>query len=205
MTTIETPPLLRHAWKAMLAWGALTLILGVVVLVWPGKSILVAAVLFGIYLIASGIAQVALAFALAVSGGDRVLLFISGALSIVLGVFAFRHFYEGWPIVLLAIWIGVGFIFQGVAESALAISNRELPERGWHIFFGVVSIVAGMIVIAWPFDSIGLLAIVAGVSLVVIGTAQIVWALRARKGINSVERGFGRLTGGTRHPAQPAT
>ena len=63
---------------------------------------------------------------------------------------------------------GLGFIFQGVAESALAISNRELPERGWHIFFGVVSIIAGMIVIAWPFDSIVLLAIVVGVSLVVI-------------------------------------
>ena len=203
MTTFETRDVIRNFWKSMLAWGVLTLILGVVVLVWPGKSILAAAVLFGIYLIASGIAQVVLAFTLALSGG--VLLFISGALSIVLGVFAFRHFYEGWPIVLLAIWIGVGFIFQGVAESALAISNRELPERGWHIFFGVVSILAGMIVIAWPFDSIVLLAIVAGVSLVVIGIAQIIWALRARKGIKSVERGFERLTGGARHPAEPAT
>ena len=203
MTTFETRDVVRNLWKSMLAWGVLTLILGVVVLVWPGKSILAAAVLFGIYLIASGIAQVVSAFALGLSGG--VLLFISGAVSIVLGVFAFRHFYEGWPIVLLAIWIGVGFIFQGVAESALAISNRELPERGWHIFFGVVSIIAGMIVIAWPFDSIVLLAIVVGVSLVVIGIAQIVWALRARKGINSVERGFERLTGGARPPAQPAT
>lgn len=203
MTTIEIRDAVRNLWKWMLAWGVLTLILGVVVLVWPGKSILAAAVLFGIYLIASGIAQVASAFALGLPGG--VLLFISGALSIVLGVFAFRHFYQGWPIVLLAIWIGVGFIFQGVAESALAISNRELPERGWHIFFGVVSILAGMIVIGWPISSIALLAIVAGVSLVVIGTTQIVWALRARKGVTSVERGFERLTGGARHPAQPAT
>lgn len=203
MTTFETRDVVRNLWKATLAWGVLTLILGVVVLVWPGKSILAAAVLFGIYLITSGIAQIVSAFALGLSGG--VLLFISGALSIVLGVFAFRHFYEGWPLVLLAIWIGVGFIFQGVAESALAISNRELPERGWHIFFGVVSILAGMIVIAWPFGSIVLLAIVAGVSLVVIGIAQIIWALRARKGISAVERGFERLTGGARHPAQPAT
>ena len=38
------------------------------------------------------------------------------------------------PILLLAIWIGVGFIFQGVAESRLAISYRQLPDRGWHIF-----------------------------------------------------------------------
>lgn len=205
MTKLETPPLVRQAWKAVLAWGVLALILGVLVLAWPGKSILVAAVLFGIYLVASGIAQIALAFGLEASGGERVLLFISGALSIVLGVFAFRHFYEGWPIVMLAIWIGVGFIFQGVAESALAIGNRQLPERGWHIFFGVVSIIAGMIVIAWPFDSIALLAIVTGVSLVVIGIAQIIWAVRARKKINSVESGFDRLTDGARQPDQPAT
>jgi uncharacterized membrane protein HdeD (DUF308 family) len=194
MTTREAPNLFRHVWKSVLAWGVLTSILGVLVLVWPGKSILVAAVLFGIYLVGSGIAQLIFAFTLDVSGGERVLLFISGALSIVLGVLAFRHFEEGWPILLLAIWIGVAFIFQGVAETALAISYPQLPERGWHIFLGVLSIIAGMVVIAWPFSSIVMLAIVTGVWLVIIGIAQIVWALRARKGINSVERAFERTT-----------
>lgn len=117
-----------------------------------------------------------------------MLLFISGALSIVLGVLAFRHFEEGRPILLLAIWIGVVFIFQGVAETALAIGYPQLPERGWHIFLGVLSIIAGMVVMAWPFGSMVMLAIVTGVWLVIIGIAQIVWALRARKGIKSVER-----------------
>lgn len=197
MTTREAPSLFRHVWKSVLAWGVLTLILGVVVLVWPGKSILVAAVLFGIYLLGSGIAQLVFAFTLDVSGGERVLLFISGALSIILGVLAFRHFEQGWPILLLAIWIGVAFIFQGVAETALAISYPQLPERGWHIFLGVLSIIAGMVVMAWPFGSIVTLAIVTGVWLVIIGIAQIVWALRARKGINSVERAFERPTTST--------
>ena len=45
MTTIETPSVFRHLWKSMLALGVLTLALGVVVLVWPGRSILVAGVL----------------------------------------------------------------------------------------------------------------------------------------------------------------
>ncbi|MCH9667771.1 MAG: HdeD family acid-resistance protein [Actinomycetia bacterium] len=172
----------------MLAWGVLTLILGVVVLIWPGKSILVAAVLFGIYLLASGIAQIVFALFLDASGGQRVLLFISGALSIVLGVIAFRHFEEGWPILLLAIWIGVGFIFQGVAEAGLAASFPGLPGRGWHIFLGVLSVIAGIVVMAWPFGSIVMLAIVAGVWLVVIGVTQIIWALRARKEVDSVEK-----------------
>jgi uncharacterized membrane protein HdeD (DUF308 family) len=197
MTTREAPNLFRHVWKSVLAWGVLTLILGVVVLVWPGKSILVAAVLFGIYLLGSGIAQLIFALTLDASGGERALLFISGALSIVLGVLAFRHFEEGWPILLLAIWIGVAFIFQGVAETALATSYPQLPERGWHIFLGVLSIIAGMVVMAWPFSSIVMLAIVTGVWLVIIGTAQIAWALLARKGINSIERAFERTTTST--------
>ena len=153
MTTLEAPRLLQNVWKAVLAWGALTLILGVAILVWPGISIGVAAILFGTYLIISGIAQVIFAFALEVPGGERVMLFISGALSLVLGVLAFRHLGEGYAILLLAIWIGASFVFQGVAETTLAITFKELPGRGWHIFLGILSVIAGMIVIGWPFDS----------------------------------------------------
>jgi uncharacterized membrane protein HdeD (DUF308 family) len=195
MTTLETPRLLQNVWKAVLAWGALTLILGVAILVWPGKSIEVAAIFFGTYLIMSGIAQVIFAFALEVPGGERVLLFISGALSLVLGVLAFRHLGEGYAILLLAIWIGVSFIFQGVAETTLAITYKELPGRGWHIFLGILSVIAGMIVIGWPFDSIVVLAIVTGVWLVVIGITAIIWALQARREINTTKRKFERLTG----------
>ena len=188
MATVEAPNLFHHIWKTVLAWGVLTLIVGVVVLVWPGKSILVAAVLFGIYLVTSGIAQVVFAFLLDATGGQRVLLFISGALSVVVGVLAFRHYEEGWPILLLAIWIGVGFIFQGVAAAGFASSYPGLPDRGWYIFLGVLSVIAGMVVIVWPFGSIVMLAIVTGVWLVVIGIMQTIWALRARKGIDSVEK-----------------
>ena len=198
MTTLEAPRLLENMWKAMLGWGVLTLMLGVAILVWPGISIGVAAILFGTYLLISGIAQVIFAFALEVPGGERVLLFISGALSLVLGVLAFRNLGEGYAIVLLAIWIGASFIFQGVAETTLAITLKELPGRGWHIFLGILSVIAGMIVIGWPFDSIVMLAIVAGVWLVAIGITSIIWALKARKEINTAERKIERLTGADR-------
>ncbi len=198
MTTLEAPRLLENVWKAMLGWGVLTLILGVAILVWPGISIGVAAILFGTYLVISGIAQVIFAFALEVPGGERVLLFISGALSLVLGVLAFRNLGEGYAILLLAIWIGASFIFQGVAETTLAITFKELPGRGLHIFLGILSVIAGMIVIGWPFDSIVVLAIVAGVWLVAIGITSIIWALKARKEINTAERKIERLTGADR-------
>ena len=193
MTTPQAPTMFRDLWKTVLALGVLTLILGVLVLVWPGISILVAAVLFGVFLVVSGIAQVVAALRLDVSVGSRVLLFISGALSVVLGVLAFRHFGQGYAVLLLAIWIGVGFIFQGVAEAVLAISHPELPGRGWHIFLGVLTWIAGLVVLAWPFDSIVVLALVTGIWLVVIAICQIVWAIRARKTVEAAAQRLERM------------
>lgn len=163
------------------------MILGVLVLVWPGKSILVAAVLFGAYLLVSGIAQVIFAFSLHVAAGGRVLLFISGAASLILAVLAFRHFGQGYAVLLLAIWIGVGFIFRGVATTVSAISEPGVPGRGWNIFFGVITLIAGIIVIASPFESIVTLALVVGIWLIVIGVMEIVSAFGMRRASKKVE------------------
>jgi uncharacterized membrane protein HdeD (DUF308 family) len=194
MTTIETPSVFRHLWKSVLALGVLTLIVGAAVLVWPGQSIVAAGILFGVYLLASGIAQVIAAFTVYSSAASRVMLFISGALSIVLGVFAFRDFNEGAAVWLLAVWIGVGFIFQGVTETVLAIRFKELPQRGWYIFVGVLSVIAGVVMVGWPISSIVVLSVIAGVWLVVIGTTEIVWAVNARSTAKKVERGIEPLT-----------
>ena len=71
MTVREPPRLSPDLWKWTLASGVLAVILGICVLVWPGISILVAATLFGLYLLITGIAQVIFAFALDVSAGSR--------------------------------------------------------------------------------------------------------------------------------------
>ena len=181
--------------------GIVALLLGVLLLVWPGVSILAASVLLGVYLVASGIAQVILAFGLELSSGYRVLWFITGALSLILGVLAFRHFGQGSAVLLLAIWIGVGFIFQGVAATAIAISNKELPGRGWSIFYGVTSVIAGLVVMVWPFDSIVMLALYTGIMLVVIGLAQVVSSIGTRKDLRTAEKRVSQVIPGATNRA----
>ena len=179
--TPPLPSLLPHLWKSTLVSGILSLILGILVLAWPGISILAAAVWFGVYLLLIGIAQVVFAFSLHVTAGSRILLFISGAASLILAVLAFRHFGQGYAILLLAIWIGIAFIFRGVATTVSAISDPTLPGRGWSIFVGVISLLAGIVVIASPFDSIITLAVVVGAWFVVIGVFEIVSSFGIRK------------------------
>jgi uncharacterized membrane protein HdeD (DUF308 family) len=175
------PSLLPHLWKSTLVSGILSLIVGVLVLAWPGISVLAAAIAFGVYLLIIGIAQVIFAFALQVSAGSRILLFISGAASLILAVLAFRHLGQGYAVLLLAIWIGIGFIFRGVATAISAISDPMLPGRGWSIFVGVISLLAGIVVLAYPFPSIVTLAIVVGAWFVVIGVFEIVSSFGIRK------------------------
>ncbi|MCB0923982.1 MAG: HdeD family acid-resistance protein [Mycobacterium sp.] len=171
--------LVGHLWKSVLLTGVLSVILGVMVLVWPGPTILVAAIFFGAYLLVTGVSQVFHAFTLHISGGGRALLFISGAASLVLAVLCFKSI--GNAVWLLAIWVAIGFIFRGVAEAASAISDPSTPSRGWQIFLGVITLIAGVIVLAFPFSSLATLTLVIGIWLIVIGVFEIVASFGIRK------------------------
>ena len=189
---------MHRIWISAILFGALAVILGVVILMWPGPSIVVAAVLFGVYLVMSGVAMVILAFALpAASGASRFLYFISGAVSVILGILAFRHFGEGYAILLLAIWIAVGFIFRGVSAVALAISYPRFPGRGWSIFFGIISTLAGVVVLVYPFDSIVTLALVVGIWLIILGVMEVISAFGMRSDVKKVKN----ITGTADRPA----
>jgi uncharacterized membrane protein HdeD (DUF308 family) len=188
MTTIETPSVIRRLWKSVLALGVLNLLLGAVVLIWPGDSIVVASMVFGVYLLVSGVAQAVAAFTVDMSLGNRVLFFISGALSIILGYLTFRDFNNGASVWMLATWIGVGFIFQGVTATVLAIEVPELPERGWYVFVGILTVIAGAVTLVWPISSIVVLAITAAIWLVFIGITEVVWAVSARHTVKKGER-----------------
>jgi uncharacterized membrane protein HdeD (DUF308 family) len=176
--------LFPHLWKSVLLTGILTVVLGAMILAWPGPTLLVAAIFFGAYLLVTGISQVFHAFTLHISGGGRALLFISGAASLVLAVLAFRHI--GDAVLLLAIWIGIGFVFRGVATAAAALTDPDTPGRGWEIFIGVVTLIAGVILLAYPFASLPTLLWVTGVWLVVIGIVEIIGAFGIRKAGNEV-------------------
>jgi uncharacterized membrane protein HdeD (DUF308 family) len=192
MESPAPPAMLQHLWKSALLSGILAVILGILVLAWPGPTIVVAAIFFGAYLLVSGIAQVIFAFALHVSAGGRVLLFISGAAALVLAVLAFRHF--GDAVLLLAIWIGVGFIFRGVATAVSAISDPTLPGRAWEIFIGVISLLAGIVMLASPFESLAVLTLVVGIWLIVIGVFEVVSAFGIRKAGKDVAEVREKLT-----------
>ncbi|MGZ6780935.1 MAG: HdeD family acid-resistance protein [Mycobacterium sp.] len=178
---VDPSKLEPHKWKVLLGSGVIAIILGALMLAWPGKTVLVATVLFGLYLLVVGGAQLFIAMASDLSGGGRALLFISGAVSVILAVLTFRYFGEAFAILLFAVYIGISFIIRGVATTVAAISDAETSARGWDIFFGIMSVLAGIVMLLVPFASIVTLALVTGAFLVALGLFEIVSAFRARR------------------------
>ena len=196
-TSLQTSNLMRSIWTTAIPSGLLAMGLGIVILAWPQPSVVAAAALFGVYLVVSGIVLVILAFSLPTSAGSRFLNFISGVASVALGILAFRHFGEGYAVLLLAIWVAIGFIIRGVFVTASAISVPGFPGRGWAIFFGFVTIIAGFVMLAYPFDSIETLALVVGAWLTILGATEVISGLGMRSDVKKVEKMTGTVATAT--------
>jgi uncharacterized membrane protein HdeD (DUF308 family) len=172
----------RH-WGWVLAYGLLTLLAGVVTLVWPGRTVVVVAVLFGIQLVVAGIFRFGAALATDdVDGGTRVLLALLGVLSFIVGLYALRHVLV--TIQALALLLGIFWIVNGAVETFAALSHRGMQGRGWTAFMGLLSIVAGAVVLAYPGISLVTLAVVLGVWLLVFGAMEVTLAFRLRSAGN---------------------
>jgi uncharacterized membrane protein HdeD (DUF308 family) len=178
MTNPAPPALLPHLWKSAIAGGLLAVVLGALVLWRPGAAIFVTAIFFGAYLLVTGVSQLVLAFSVRNAVGGRALLFISGAASLVLAVMCFINFQNS--VDLLAIWIGVGFIFRGVSTVMSAISDPSLPGRLWEIIIGAISVIAGIVMFAAPMEGLIAVTQVTGIILIVIGVFEIIagWGIR---------------------------
>ena len=169
----------RH-WGWVLAYGILTLLAGVGVLVWPGETLLVIAVLFGVQLIVSGIFRFVAALASDdLTGGTRVLLALLGVLSIIIGLWAVRHVLI--TLLALTVFLGIYWIVSGVIDIFTTIAHREMPERGWSAVMGILSALAGIIVLAYPGLTLLGLAVILGIWLLVFGIMEITAAFRIRR------------------------
>jgi len=171
--------LARRGWWFLLIFGIVAIVIGVVVLVWPSQTLRVVGVLFGIYLLVSGVIEVMLAFAPGMRGGARFLSALTGVLSILLGLLCFRGAAES--ILLLALWIGFSWLIIGISRTVAAASTPYIPYRGWQITGGILLAIGGIIIIVSPFNSIFALAVFAGIWLIIIGVWQIVEAFITRK------------------------
>jgi uncharacterized membrane protein HdeD (DUF308 family) len=177
---------LGDSWGSVMFLGAASIVLGALVLAWPGRTLAFIAVLVGVQILLYGVLCVAQAVASQDGDARRVLMALIGVLALVVGVLALRDVTH--TIVVLATLLGLFWIAAGVVGVMSAFFGRAMPGRGLVVLSGFLSIVAGIVVLAYPGLSSLALAVILGVWLIVFGAL----ALAAGWQMRSVARGEGR-------------
>jgi uncharacterized membrane protein HdeD (DUF308 family) len=172
------------AWQAGVFLGAATLVLGLIVALHPSGSLNVIAVLLGILMILSGLFHLIRVFD--PREAHRVWLGIAGLLFIVIGVILIRHLHLTRAIIGLV--IGITWIVQGVTALIGGIAGGVREGRAWWIFFGVVSLAAGIVVTATPASSVNVLATLLGIWFIIMGIFEIIGALILRHAMHTAGR-----------------
>jgi uncharacterized membrane protein HdeD (DUF308 family) len=175
-----------RSWWMVLAWGIVTLVAGVGTIVWPGRTIVVVAVLIGIQFFVSGILRLVSAFAFE-GEGHRAWDVLVGLASVVVGILCLRDVFQ--TIAALTLIIGIMWVIQGISEFFAGVAGLTM-HRGLTILMGILGFVAGVVVLTYPITSVLALAWVLGVWLTAYGIMLVAAALAVR-----------RLTPGTPLPA----
>lgn len=156
--------------------GVLALIFGVLVLVWPGITVLALAFAFAAYVIVDGIGMVA-------SGlGDghraRWAHVLAGVLAILVGIVA--AVLPGVTALVLVLLVGAWAVVTGVLEVAAAFRHSPGARRWTSALVGVLSVIAGVIILARPGVGALALATVLGVYALLAGLSLLwaAWQLR---------------------------
>jgi uncharacterized membrane protein HdeD (DUF308 family) len=177
-TDTQTSPTLAlvRSWQATLVLGVLTVILGLIVSFHPTGSLNVVAVLLGILLILSGIFHLIRMFDS--KEIHRVWLGIAGLTFIVVGVVLIRHLDLSRA--LIGLVIGITWIVQGLTALIGGMAADAREGRPWWIIFGVVSVLAGIVVASTPASSLNVLAVLLGIWFVIMGIFEIIGAFLLR-------------------------
>ncbi|HEY3955421.1 MAG TPA: HdeD family acid-resistance protein [Streptosporangiaceae bacterium] len=193
-------PVAAASWQAMLLFGVLTLILGLVVSIHPSVSLIVIAMLLGILMIVTGVFHLLRVFGSAEQ--HRVWLGTVGLLGVVIGAVLVRHLHL--TVAVIGLIIGVTWIAQGISALMVGMTGERGGGRAWWTFFGFIGVIAGVVALASPVVSVTALAVLFGIWFAVMGLSEIIGALMFRRAAISQQRA-GLGVAGERHPGGAPT
>lgn len=173
------PGLLRVHRGQLMAVAVIGLILGVIGLLFPGATLLTIAVLFGIYLIASGMYRITAAFV--ANNLDSSMRWVTGSLGllvVIAGILCLSNPFQS--LVALAIVIGVGWILEGIIDLVGGVRGTIRPRWfGW--VSGIVSMAAGVAMFVLPAAGIFSLVAIGAILMIAVSITTLLTLPRKNK------------------------
>ena len=182
METAAAPSNTRKGTRLLLFFGGLAaIVLGILVLVWPGHTAVALTAIIAIYAVISGVVYVIIGiFSKALGAGGRIAHILLGLLYIAAGAYAFSSLARTsvFLFLFLTIMVGVMWMMEGFA-ALFAMGKTE--SKFLTAVFAILSIVAGFVLLSSPIWGALFLWWFLGAAMIVLGFLNIVRGLVGKK------------------------
>jgi uncharacterized membrane protein HdeD (DUF308 family) len=170
---------LGRNWGLLAFRGVLAILFGLIAWIWPGITVTVMVILFGVYALVDGVFAVGAAVSDREST-SRVWLAVVGVAGIILGVITL--FRPGDIAVVLLILIAWWAVITGLFEIIAAISLRDVIQNEWfYLLSGCVSVLFGIVLFLWPAHTVLGVIWLIGLFSILFGAGLLVAAFRLRR------------------------
>ena len=161
------------------AVGIISIILGIIALLFPWWATLGIELVTGVFLLIVGVLELVRVFFDRPPGGIALSV-IFGIVAIVAGVLLLMYPVHG--VLTLTVILAVFFLLGGAFKTAASFAMRPAAGWGWLLASGIISIILGLIVAAaLPESAFWLMGVLFGIDLLFFGAAQVVFATAARR------------------------
>ncbi|MES2934563.1 MAG: DUF308 domain-containing protein [Pseudomonadota bacterium] len=169
-----------QSWWVPALRGAVALIFGVAALLWPSLTLLLLVGLFASYAILVGGISVIGAINARKRDERWWLVLLLGVVSIGAGVLAIA--FPALTMLALVLLMGVNALVTGILDVLIAVRLRKVMHGEWLLLLGgVMSILFGLIVVAFPVDAGALaLALLVSIYAIAIGLLFLLLAIKMR-------------------------
>jgi uncharacterized membrane protein HdeD (DUF308 family) len=176
MTAGATDKSWWSSWWIPMVVGLLSLVCGILALVWPGVTLLALALIAGINLTVLSAFVIGEAIA-DDEAQDRTLRIVLGVLGVIAGLIVMRR--PGETLLVLILALGIWLVIDGVVEILHALV-RPVPHRALVIVGGLIDAGLGIALLVWPTLGLGTVAVLVGIGFIVRGVMVMVgaWGLR---------------------------
>lgn len=163
--------------------GLIAVVLGLFVLFAPkataGVALVLVSALIGIYIIVTGLVYFGTAVLSKTLGGwSRVGHALLGVLYVIAGVIIMSNLLFAGVVTALIFSVMIGITW--IAEAVLSfVTASKSQSKVWSIIYGILSLIAGAMLIFSPLMGAATLWWLLGISMVVLGATQIVRAFRS--------------------------
>jgi uncharacterized membrane protein HdeD (DUF308 family) len=173
-------PQVARNWWLFLIVGVVSVLAGILAIVYPDITLLALGIFIGVGLLFAG----ALDIAEAIGGApeSRALSAIVGVLSIIAGVICLRR--PGESLLALIVVLGIYLIVAGLIRFIRSFS--ELEDRAAQMGLGIIDAILGILILALPGLSLVTLAVLFALSLLARGVFM-VWLAFKLRGSSKVE------------------